>query len=101
MTLSTITAILLLISVATNLALEGIKKLVKSSEKERPYNILAVLLSAVITVFTGVAYVILNDVPVTGDLIVTGIVMIFLSFLVATVGYDKVVQTISQLKKGE
>lgn len=87
------------ISVLTTLTVEGIKKLLDEKGKTYSSNILAVIVSFVLTLISSILYIVYYAVPVTPQIIVVIICLIFLSFLTATVGYDKVKQTFEQLKK--
>ena len=62
-------------------------------------NILAAIVAVILTAGASVGYIIYASIEVTPQVIVTIVAMIFLAFLCATVGYDKVVQAIEQLKK--
>ena len=89
-----------IISVLTSLSVEGIKKILDERGKKYSSNILAVCVSFGITVIGSVLYIIYASISVTPQIIVVIIALIFLSFLVATVGYDKVIQMIKQLGGG-
>ena len=94
---------LLIVSLLTNLTVEGIKKLLDSTNKTYSSNILAAVLSMVIASAVCVIYLIMNDVVFSLKIGVEVVVLMYLGFLVSTVGYDKVVQTIKQIQisKGE
>lgn len=87
-----------LISALTGLVTEAIKKIL--DEQKRPYraNALAGVVSLILSVAIGIGYVILNTLGFTGPIVVYLVVLAFLSWLCAMVGYDKVIQTISQFK---
>lgn len=94
---------LLGISIFTNLTVEAIKKFKDKSNTQYSSNILAVIVSASLTIVSSVFYIVLNNIPFTMIVGVQIIVLIYLSFLVSTLGYDKVVQSIKQYmaSKGE
>lgn len=92
-------SVLAVISVLTSLSVEGIKKILDEQGKQYSSNILAIEVSTGITLIGSVMYIIYKSVPVTPQVIVTIIALVFLSFLVATVGYDKVVQALKQIKE--
>ena len=94
---------LLIVSLLTNLTVEGIKKLLDSTNKTYSSNILAAVLSTVIAGAVCVIYLIMNDVVFSLKIGVEVVILMYLGFLVSTVGYDKVVQTIKQIQtsKGE
>lgn len=95
MTISAGSFILLLCSVLTGLIVEAIKKMWNI---DKP-NILAAIVSVIVGVAISVGYMILTNVAfsVTAVLFIVSIVV--LSWLSAMLGYDKVMQTISQLGK--
>lgn len=89
MPISFLTTALLIVSVITNLTVEGIKKLLDGTKVKYSSNVLAAVLSVLIacavTVFTmkiGVEIV----------------VLMYLGFLISTVGYDKVIQMLKQIQ---
>ena len=88
---------LLIISLATNLTVEGIKKLLDKSSKDYSSNLLAVIVAILISIGVCTGYMILNDIVFTLKIGVQIVLLMYLSFLVATVGYDKVVQMINQI----
>ena len=85
---------LALISALTGLTVEGLKKLLDERGKQYKSTALAVYTAFTITVIGSILYIIYNAIPVTPQIIVVIIAMAFLSFLCATVGYDKVVKVI-------
>ena len=85
------------ISVLTSLFVEGIKKLLDERQKKYSANVLAVIVAFSVTVIGSFLYIVWNSVVITPQVIVTIIALIFLSFLIATVGYDKVKQLIQQI----
>lgn len=89
--------ILMVCSVMTSLTTEAIKKLLDEKGKKYSSNILATILSIIYAVGISVAYLILTETAFTPQIAVYIVALIILSFLCATLGYDKVVQTISQL----
>lgn len=103
MPISFMTTGLLIVSLLTNLTVEGIKKLLDSTNKTYSSNILAAVLSTVIAGAVCVIYLIMNDVAFSLKIGVEVVILMYLGFLVSTVGYDKVIQTIKQIQtsKGE
>lgn len=92
---------LLLISTLTGLVTEAVKKLL--SEHGKPYysNTLAGVLAAVLSLAVGIGYALLSDIAFTTQTIIYIIALVFLSWLCAMVGYDKVIQAISQIKNNK
>lgn len=85
---------LALISALTSLTVEGIKKLIGD---KYPYNAMAVVVSLILTLIGSTMYIIYYAIPVTAQVIITVIVLTYLSFLASTTGYDKVKQLLEQI----
>lgn len=85
----------LIVSLFTSLTVEAIKKLIKPEDK--CYNLMAVIVSCVLSVCVSICYVLLNKLTFDTEIIITAIAMVYLSFLASTLGFDKVKQTIEQL----
>lgn len=99
MTISTgLLTALTAISVLTSLCTEGIKKILDERKKKYSSIILAVEVSAGITLIGSIMYIVYNSIPVTPQVIVSVVALIFLSFLLATVGYDTVIKAMKQIK---
>nr|DAF69112.1 MAG TPA: hypothetical protein [Bacteriophage sp.] len=92
--------LVLIVSVLTSLCVEGIKKLLEERGKTYYSNTLAGITSVVLSVFVGLAYVILVQAALNIQMAVYLIALILLSWLCAMVGYDKVMQAISQIRGG-
>lgn len=86
------------LSILTSLTVEAIKKLLNEKEIKYSANLLAAVVSIVLTIATSICYVIYMGIPVTAQVIVTVIALIFLSFLSSMVSYDKIKQLLEQLK---
>ena len=91
---------LAVISALTSLAVEGIKKILDERGTKYSSNVLAVMVAFAITVIGSVMYIIYMSVPVTPQVIVVIMALVFLSFLAATTGYDKIMQMLKQLGGG-
>ena len=85
---------LAIISILTSLTVEAIKKLL--GDRKYSSNLLAAIVAVIITIAVSIGYIIYFSLAVTPQMIVVIIAMVFLSFLAATVGYDKVIQMIKQ-----
>ena len=96
MNIEVITIALFIVSVLSNLTVQGIKKMLDG--RKYSANLLAMWTSVVLCVALAIIYVVVTGVAVTPVLIAEVIVLMYLSFLVATNGYDKVVQTLAQIK---
>jgi len=82
MPISFLTTALLIVSVITNLTVEGIKKLLDGTKVKYSSNVLAAVLSVLIACAVSVIY----------------LVLMYLGFLISTVGYDKVIQMLKQIQ---
>lgn len=99
MNMSFFTTALLLVSIATSLTVEGLKKLFDEKNVTYSSNLLAVIVSIVLAIAVSAGYMIMTDVALTAKIGVEIVGLTYMSFLTATVGYDKVVQMFGQLKK--
>ena len=86
---------LALISVLTSLTVEALKKLLGDAKYSA--NLLAAIVSVVLSVATCAGYLIYTSTPFTAQVAVIIVAMTFLSFLSATCGYDKCAQLIRQI----
>lgn len=93
-----LTTALLIVSVVTNLTVEGIKKLLDGTSVKYSSNVLAAMTSVVIACGVCVIYIIMNDITFSLKIGVEIFVLMYLGFLTSTVGYDKVVQMIKQIQ---
>lgn len=98
MPISFMTTGLLIVSLVTNLTVEGIKKLLEGTKVKYSSNVLAAILSVIIACAVCVIYLIMTDTVFTLKIGVEVVVLMYLGFLVSTVGYDKVVQMIKQIQ---
>ena len=91
MPISFLTTALLIVSVITNLTVEGIKKLLDGTKVKYSSNVLAAILSVLIACAVSVIYLIMK-------IGVEIVVLMYLGFLISTVGYDKVIQMLKQIQ---
>ena len=98
MPISFMTTALLAVSLLTNLTVEGIKKLLDGTNAKYSSNILAAILSTILSGAVCAIYLIMNDIGFSVKIGVEILVLMYLGFLVSTVGYDKVMQTLKQLQ---
>lgn len=80
----------------TTLVTEAIKKMI--GEREYSANILVAIVSVVVSGLISVGWIILYDISLTAQVGVHIVALIILSWLCAMIGYDKVKQTITQLR---
>ena len=96
---------LLIVSTITGLSTEAIKKLMDEANKQYRSNLLAGIVSTVISLAIGISYVLLKGYDFNTRNVIFIISLIFMSWLCSMLGYDKVIQSISQFKtvkeKGE
>ena len=85
------------ISVLTSLTVQALKKLLDEKQVKYSSNILAMIVSVILTIIVSICYIIYTAVPVTPQVVITIIALTFLSFLTSTFGYDKVMQMLKQL----
>ncbi len=98
MTLETFLFILFAISAFTGLTTEALKKILSEKKKEYSANLIAGILAVVISLFSVSGYIILTESVINEKMAVYLIALVFLSWLSAMIGYDKVVQAIMQIK---
>lgn len=92
---------LLITSTLTGLVTEAIKKIATEHNKTYHANTLAGVVSMVMSGAIGVCYNVISNVGFTQQSIICIVALVFMSWLCAMVGYDKVIQSISQFKTTE
>lgn len=98
MTISFMTSALLAVSLLTNLTVQGVKKLLDETKVKYSSNVLAAIFSTIISGAVCAIYLIVNDVQLSVKVGVEIIVLMYLGFLISTVGYDKVIQMLKQIQ---
>ena len=99
MDLSFLTTALIAVSLLTNLTVEGLKKLMDERGMTYSSNLLSAVTSVIIAAAIFGGYMIMNDIAFTIKIAVQIVVLMYLAFLSSTVGYDKIVQTLKQIKE--
>lgn len=89
---------LLITSALTGLVTEAVKKILSENNKNYQANTLAGIVSIIMSAAICCGYVVMTNTGFTSHVIVALIAQVFMSWLCAMVGYDKVIQTISQFK---
>lgn len=89
---------LVIMSALVGLVTEAVKKIMADYNKPYHANTLAGIVSLVLSTVVGVCYVVVTGSAFTAQIIVGIIAFVFMSWLCAMVGYDKVIQTIAQFK---
>lgn len=92
---------ILIVSLLTGLTVEGLKKILDETKIKYSSNMLAVIVSVILSLIISIVYLILNDITFTLKIGVQILIFMYLGFLVSTVGYDKVLQTFTQIKDGK
>lgn len=92
------TVLLLVVSVFTSLFTEAIKKWLQERQKVYKANALAGYVAVALSIVAGIGYTILAEANFNAKMAVYLIALMLLSWLGAMVGYDKVIQTITQLR---
>ena len=88
------------ISVLTGLTTEAIKGFCKMTEKPYISNIIAAVVAVALSFVAVVLFpVVYHWQDITPELIMNGVVVAFFSVLSATLGFDKIVQTLNKLKE--
>lgn len=100
MTLHVFLIMLLACSIFTSLTVEAIKMMFTDGES-RKANIIAAAVAIVLAIIIGFGYAVLFAVAVTVQYVIMIIALCFLSWLCAMLGYDKVVQAITQITEGK
>ena len=96
---SFLTTALIAVSLLTNLTVEGLKKLMDERGMTYSSNLLAAVTSVIIAAAIFGGYMIMNDITFTIKITVQIVVLMYLAFLSSTVGYDKIIQTLKQIKE--
>ena len=89
---------LLLVSILTGLVTEAIKGILEEKKKKCYSNTLAGIVAAVLAILVDVGHTILNGMAVNTEWWVYLVALIGLSWLCAMVGYDKVIQALTQIR---
>lgn len=100
MTLHVFLIMLLACSILTTLTVEAIKKMFTDGEAKKA-NIIAAIVAVVLAIVIGIGYAIIFAVTINATYVVFIIALCFLSWLCAMVGYDKVVQAITQITEAK
>lgn len=94
-----LTTALLIVSILTNFTVEGIKKLLEGTKIKYSSNILAAVCAVILAFLVSGGYLIMNDLSFSLKTGIDIIILMYLSFLTSTIGYDKAVQMIKQLQE--
>lgn len=89
---------LLITSTMTSLVTEAVKKVLTELNVNYKANTLTGIVAIILSAAICAAYVVLTGSVVTSQIAVYMVAQMFMSWLCAMIGYDKVIQTISQFK---
>ena len=89
---------LLVVSTLTSLFTEAVKSVLTEHNKKYYANTLAGAIAMVLSVGVGIGYIFTTNIGFTTNSIVCLVALTLMSWLCAMIGYDKVVQAISQFK---
>lgn len=95
--METVLMLLLICSCMTTLITEAVKKMIPA-QTEYSKNILAGLVAIVVGVLVSIGYCILTHTAATPEVVVYAVCLVILSWICAMVGYDKVIQTLTQIR---
>ena len=88
---------LLITSTFTSLVTEGVKKLLAERNIDYYANTLVAIVSVVLATAISVGYMVLTGITCTMQTVIVVLALVIMSWLCAMVGYDKVIQAISQI----
>ena len=97
-TLQTFFMGLMIASTLTGLVTEAVKKILTECKKTYKANTLTGIIATVLSAAISVGYILVTGIGFTTQTILYAVALVFLSWLCAMVGYDKVVQTFAQFK---
>lgn len=86
------------VSLFSPLVVAAVKKILDYCGRKYSSNILAGTVTAVLAVFADIGYVIMTETALNAKTAVILIALVFLSWMGAMGNYDKVIQTIVQIK---
>ena len=89
---------LLFVSALTSLATEAIKKVLIEKNKTYYANTLAGIVSIIVSMVVGIGYLLIAHIGFNAEIAVYLFALMAGSWLCAMLGYEKVIQTISQFK---
>ena len=98
MTVELFLMLLTILSVITSVFTEGIKKFLDSIKFQYASNILVLIVAAIVGCVGTTVFYMWNDIAFTALNVICIFLMVCANWLGAMVGYDKVMQAISQIK---
>lgn len=98
MTFEVFLTLLLVVSTLTSLVVEALKKFLGENKKYSS-NMLAGLVAIVLSVAVGICYFILFEVAFSAQFVIYIVALVLIGWICSMLGYDKVVQILTQIKK--
>lgn len=95
MTITIGSFILMICSLMTGLIVEAIKKMVEVKRA----NVVAAVVSVIVGIAVPVGYIVMNKILLDVNALLYIVSIVVLSWLCSMLGFDKVVQTLNQLKR--
>lgn len=92
--------LLFAVSVLNGLFTEAVKKILKEKKVNYSANTISGCIAVILSIVVCVCYVIMTGTVVNAQLIIWLVALVLLSWLAAMVGYDKVIQAVTQIKTG-
>lgn len=92
---------LMITSALAGLVTEAIKKILKEHQITYHANTMTGIVATVLSIAISVGYILFTGIEFNAQSVVYAVALAFLSWLCSMVGYDKVAQTISQIKSGK
>lgn len=89
---------LMVVSTLTGLVTEAIKKILTENNVAYRANTLAGIVSTVLSAAIGAGYAVMTSVPFSAQLVICIVALVFMSWLCAMVGYDKVIGQFKAIK---
>lgn len=89
----------MIISTLTGLVTEGLKKILTERNTKYHANTLAAIVSLVLSACVGTGYAVVTNTAFSARVIVCIIALMFISWLCAMLGYDKVIGQLKTTKK--
>lgn len=90
---------LMVVSTLTSLVTEAVKKILTERGAKYHANTLAGIVSVILSAAIGAGYIVLAGIGFTSQIVVCIIALMFMSWLCAMVGYDKVIEYLKKTKK--
>jgi microcompartment protein CcmK/EutM len=91
---------LMAVSTLTGLVTEAVKKILMEHNINYRANTVAAIVSAVLSVGVSIGYLVLMSIGFSAQIVVCIVALVFMSWLCAMVGYDKVIGLFKTNKKG-